>query len=229
MKIHETIIKRFLQTAAVIILGAGIFYYSTTIKEEYSDPAEELEEAYDAISKVFYEWYFDIGTSLPAGETPDYSRYSLYDVVEKGDIIFEEVGGFAVTGHIAIVEGKFCDEETGINYIRVIEAKNVGVVRSCLDDTRADDKIVTVLRVKGVTKEQIDGAVDFCISQLGKPYVCDLGKDFSPYQDDWYCSELAWAAYYNQGIDIECQAEGEPGVSPRDIRESEKTFEVFYK
>ena len=65
MKIHETIIKRFLQTAAVIILGAGIFYYSTTIKEEYTDPAEELEEAYDTISKVFYEWYFDIGTSLP--------------------------------------------------------------------------------------------------------------------------------------------------------------------
>ena len=105
----------------------------------------------------------------------------------------------------------------------------MGVVRSCLDDTRADDKIVTVLRVRGATKEQIDGAVDFCISQLGKPYVCDLGKDFSPKQDDWYCSELAWAAYYNQGIDIECQTEGEPGVSPRDIRESEKTFEIFYK
>ena len=243
MKTNNTLIKKFVLLTATSLFFATLcscgnlsenssdadIISENTSNNVSEDAAEELEETYDAINEAFYEWYINIGTSLPEDASPDYSRYNLYDTVEKGDIIFEERGGFAVTGHIAIVEGKFYDEASDTYYIRIIEAKSIGVVRSCLDDTRVDDKIVTVLRVRGADKEIIDGAVDFCISQLGKAYICDLEKDYSPDEEDWYCSELVWAAYYNQGIDLEFENEGEPGVSPRDLRESKKTYEVYFK
>lgn len=55
---------------------------------------------------------------------------------------------------------------------------------------------------------------------MGAGYKIDLQKDTEPGQADWYCSELVWAAYKNQGIDIEVSGNGEPGVTPRDIKNS---------
>lgn len=93
-----------------------------------------------------------------------------------------------------------------------------------------DDKEVSIYRVKGSTIEQRNKAVDFCISQLGKSYFLDLKKDRSEKQKDWYCSELVWAAYINQGIDIETNDfPNEPGVTPRDIKNSSNTYRVRFK
>lgn len=57
----------------------------------------------------------------------------------------------------------------------------------------------------------------------------DFKKNTSYYEKDWYCSELVWAAYYNQGIDIEKTGINEPGVTPRDIRDSSKTYSISIK
>ena len=50
-----------------------------------------------------------------------------------------------------------------------------------------------------------DAAVDFAIGQIGKPYQLDydLGIDASPDAEEWYCAELVWASYFNQGIDLD--------------------------
>ncbi|MBQ9862641.1 MAG: hypothetical protein IJM28_01905, partial [Lachnospiraceae bacterium] len=61
---------------------------------------------------------------------------------------------------------------------------------------------------------------------LGKKYSLDFAKDTSSSEKDWYCSELVWAAYKNQGIDIEVAGNGEPGVTPRDLRNSSLTYTV---
>lgn len=151
-------------------------------------------------------------------------------MLAKGDIIFEAEGGFGITGHIAIVEGRFYDSKQKKYYYRIIEAIDQGVVRSVLDDERVDDKDVSIYRVKGSTAEQRNKAVNFCISQLGKPYFLDFKKDRSENQKDWYCSELVWAAYKNQGIDIETSDFlNEPGVTPRDIKNSSNTYRVRFK
>ena len=93
-----------------------------------------------------------------------------------------------------------------------------------------DDKDVRIYRVKGATANQKNKAVDFCISQLGKKYFLDLAKNTSKNQKDWYCSELVWAAYKNQGIDIESNDFfNEPGVTPRDIVNSSNTYKVSFK
>ena len=49
-------------------------------------------------------------------------------------------------------------------------------------------------------------AVDFCLTQLGKQF--DIFLAFWPGSKNknsnlWYCSELVWAAYIHQGIDLD--------------------------
>ncbi len=176
-------------------------------------------------------YYYNTGTSCPA--QANYNRYNLLNVVQKGDVIFEANGGYGITGHIAIVEGIYSrNDGTGRKYIRLIEAlsnSEGGVTRSILDDTRVDEKAVAILRVSGATSSKINGAVSFCQGELGSSYFLDFAKDHSASETDWYCSELVWAAYYNQGINIEVGGlHGEPGVTPRDIRKCKLTYEVAY-
>lgn len=71
-----------------------------------------------------------------------------------------------------------------------------GVTRSILDDTRVDEKAVTILRVSGATSSNIKSAVNFCRGEVGSTYKLDVpAKDTSSDETDWYCSELVWAAY----------------------------------
>lgn len=164
-------------------------------------------------------YYYNTGYSCPTEAT--YGKYNLLDVVQKGDIIFEANGGFGITGHIAIVDS-FPNRGDGTQYIRIIEAiLPGGVVYSILDDKRVDDKDVTILRVTSATGIQKGGAVTFCREARGAAYNLDFAKDTSDAEIDWYCSELVWAAYLSRGIDIETTgAYNEPGITPRDIRNS---------
>lgn len=161
-----------------------------------------------------------------------YDKYNLLDVVQKGDIIYESEGGFGITGHIAIVDGIYTNSD-GSQYIRLIEAisNDYGdVTNSILDDTRVDEKGVTILRVSGATPTIIDNAVSFCRDEIGSTYNLDVpAKDTSSDETDWYCSELVWAAYKKQGIDIEVGGwHGEPGITPHDILNSDKTSTVSF-
>lgn len=174
------------------------------------------------------KWYYNTGTTLP--QAANYSSYNLLGTVQKGDIIFEANGGYGITAHTAIVEGIFYSSALQQYYIRVVEAIDDGVVRSVLDDERVNDKEVTVLRVSGSTSQQIFSALNFCVSQLGKEYSLDFGKDTSASESDWYCSELIWAGFYNHGVNIETTGVyNEPGITPRDIYNSSKVTKVSFK
>lgn len=204
--------------------GQSVNDYENSFYKVFSSPTAQ---PYSSSSSGSDKYYYNTKTSCPSSAT--YSKYDLLDVVQKGDIIYENNGGFGITGHIAIVEGIYSrgdDDDT--KYIRIIEAIDVGVVRSILDDTRVDDKAVTILRVSSATTSNKNSAVSFCVSQLGKNYNLDLAKDTSKDEKDWYCSELVWAAYKNQSIDIEVSGNGELGITPHDIRDSSKTSTIAY-
>ena len=172
-------------------------------------------------------YYYNTGTSCPSKAT--YSKYNLLNTVKKGDIIYEAAGFFYIAGHIAVVEGVY-SRPGGGKYIRVIEAIDDGVVRSILDDTRIDERDGYVLRVKNASTGVINNAVSFCVGELGSSYSLDFAHDRSSSETDWYCSELAWAAYKNQGIDIETTGWlNEPGITPRDIYRSSKMSSVSIK
>lgn len=167
------------------------------------------------------EWYYNSGISLP--QRPRYGRFN-FGLIQFGDILFEGAGGEGVTGHIAIIEGSFFDSRFNVNYWRVIEAiKGAGVSRGVLDDDRFVERKGQLLRVQSANIQARRGAVNFAIQQLGSRYcVLVIGRPTSVNQSRWHCAILVWAAYMNQGIDIEVNSSGgrgfNVGVTPRDIR-----------
>lgn len=161
-------------------------------------------------------WHYNTGTSLP--QEPNYCKYHLLEKCKPGDILFEAKGNHGITGHCAIVEGKFYDPIKKKHYIRIVEGLSYGISRSVLDDDRLDNRAGYIYRIKNASEIQKQAAIDFCISQLGKPYKFGFSKDHHPTLDVWYCSQLLWAGYKNIGIDIETNwIINEPGVTPRDI------------
>ena len=205
-------------------------------EEEYADaylgimePMEIHDPDPNTKSGNSGSWYYNTGTILPENADPVYGKTNLYETVEKGDIIFEANGGYGITGHTAIVEGKYYNAASGKKYIRIIEVISEGVVRSCLDETRAAERAAVILRVKGAAPSVISGAVSFCAGQLGARYILDFQKDTDISEQDWYCSELIWAAYYHQGIDLEGSGITEPGITPRDIKNGPLTQIVNYR
>ncbi|MDR2888461.1 MAG: hypothetical protein LBV33_01305 [Lachnospiraceae bacterium] len=173
-------------------------------------------------------WYYDTGTDLP--QPANYSKYNLLDTVVEGDVIYESKGGWGITGHTAIVEGTYYSSTYQQYYIRIIEATTTGVVRSVLDDDRIDDKGSSILRVDSATPTIALNAISFCLSQLGKDYMIDFQKDTGIGEPDWYCSELVWAGYYRQGIDIETDNFfNEPGITPRDINNCDRLTSINFR
>lgn len=67
---------------------------------------------------------------------------------------------------------------------------------------------------------QRQAAVDFALSQVGRPYQWyDIHSWWAnaypddpddPWSDWWYCSELVWASYFHQGINIDVTPEPSP-------------------
>lgn len=163
------------------------------------------------------QWY-NTGTSLP--HAVDYSNFDLIKFVRRGDIVYEDSGFFGLTGHIALVEGVYYDDNYEQWYIRLIEAVSDGVTRGLLTPTRFNEKEVEIYRLLDANDEIIDGAIDFMISQLGKKYEIAVHKNNSPDNEDWYCSELVWAAFYHQGIYLDEDDNDQFGsiVFPREIK-----------
>jgi len=67
----------------------------------------------------------------------------------------------------------------------------------------------TSARVASATPEQIQGAIKWGLSRIGDPYqLWDPQKIANPNSryftaQKWYCSEFIWAAFYNNGIDVD--------------------------
>ena len=175
-------------------------------------------------------WYYNTGVNPMY--SPLYTTKNILWVAQPGDILYEDAGGFGLTGHTAIVEGTYYSARFGQFYIRVVEAIGYlsgsagdgdGVCRGVLDGVRYSDREGTLLRVANATEAQKTAAVNFCVNQIGKGYNLDLGHDTSSAQSDWYCSELIWAAYYSQGIDLETDSTMS-GITPHELRDSSRTY-----
>ena len=194
--------------------------YIVNLDENQSSVINPGIDTYGSISDGPLEYYYNTG--LNYSPLYNYSKYNILAKIKKGDMIFENKGFYGLSGHTAIVEGKIYQPYVKKYYIRLIEAISVGVCRGVLDSNRVDDRQVYVKRPKNVTSTQINNALDFARSQLGKPYKLDFKKNTSASEKNWYCSELYWASYYNQGINLEKPIGiNEPGVTPRDLYYSE--------
>ncbi len=163
------------------------------------------------------QWYYDTGTTLP--RAVDYSTNNLLQTVKRGDLIFDKNGGGRVFGHAGIIEGIYYDADKKQNYIRIIESVSTGVSYGVLSEDRYHDRNTSIYRIRGVTSEQIDWAIAFYKSQLGKDWGLDLSHNYMEEKDTWMCSTLIWAGFMRQGIDLENKAivDNGVGVLPEDI------------
>lgn len=202
----------------------GLFLQS--LMEDISPNSFEFSSEPNASTySIGDDWYFNTGTSLP--QKAKYSSYNLLTTARKGDIIHEVKGDAAfVLHHASIVEGIFWSSTYNQFYIRVIEAGLPKVSRGVFDEERLANKEGTILRVSA-SEEQRNNAVVFCISQLGKAYALHTSKRSSASSDSWYCSELVWAAYKNQGIEL-LNSPAKETVLPDDLYSSNKTSIVGY-
>lgn len=96
-----------------------------------------------------------------------------------------------------------------------------------------DQEAKAAFRVTGITDEQIDGALQFVLQQAlsengyqqayipkcAEPTECSMGFK-------WYCSELVWAAFYSQGIQLEKYPARIIAIPPDQLAEHPDTYKL---
>ena len=196
-----------------MVLDISLEEYIGTINEKVNYDDYILEKKSES------ELLNNTGTFCPTSAT--YGSTRLLSMASAGDLVYEAAGGFGITGHIAIVEGRYWDPVGKRYYIRVVEAISDGVCRGILDDKRYAEKCGYLLKFSsnsGVSFTIKQKAVSFCLGELGKSY------GFGSSQSDWYCSELAWTAYSRQNIYIGSKSDGL--ILPYTMYMSSKTASV---
>jgi hypothetical protein len=144
----------------------------------------------------------------------NYTKYDMFPSdFQEGDLVFFDTtfppGRWNVSGydHVLIYLGN--DSFIGTNFDRNTGTSDVCVVGST-DLFRNPHLINPVYgRVINATVEQRHNATEWALSRVGDLYqTWDPRKEADPNApmitaDRWYCSEIVWAAYYHQGIDID--------------------------
>ncbi|MBC8275561.1 MAG: hypothetical protein H8E40_11425 [Chloroflexi bacterium] len=125
--------------------------------------------------------------------------------IQPGDILYDEGSIFIPVILPPIPPTIISIGHTGM-YVRsgiTIEADSSGVLyRDISSWDKPQRKNVYLLRVN-CSQEAINNAINFAVAQLNKEYDYKwVQKKCSPESNHWYCSELVWAAYYNQGAGI---------------------------
>ena len=188
-------------------------------------------------------------TNLSKKSINKYSDPSIDDLVvnlKKGDIVTRNVDAdrfplFKDFKHPLMYTGENITNDTGvvIKYA-FIEANGGGNVEywNYTKEKLVESIHKTIFRVVNANDIQIDNAVKFLKSQLGKKFqtiIEEMVKENDPTKNDsWYCTEIIWAAYYNcdydpadgiygHGIDIDCNKG--LNVWPWDIFNSKETRE----
>lgn len=127
-------------------------------------------------------------------ENQDIPQYLL-----PGDIIFFECGNYSYYlpgwDHcgIYIGDGQFIHASEYLGYI----------AKHNLTFFMKMDLEIGFGTVKSANESQRYNAIEFAESQLGKPYGFSYPKSSCANREEWCCTDLIWAAYINQGIDID--------------------------
>lgn len=165
--------------------------------------------------------YYNNCTSLP--DEAYYTSYNLLADVSRGDIFYERNGIASLTGHIGIIVGHYYDTRRKLFYLKCVEAIQPGVKYGIVDDGRVDEGGFSIYRVNATSKQR-DSAVAFCTSQLNKNWSIIGMEKKTVSSEHWYCSELVWAGYKREGIDLDSGSL--PGVEPDEIRDSPKLSKI---
>ena len=149
-----------------------------------------------------------------------------YSNIQVGDILYEAAGSIgSVTGHAAFVTS--IDHESAYgNYIQTVEAVSPCVSYGFIDDNRMVLFKASIYRVVEATYYVIISAKNFVLMQLGDSWNFHSGLHTSIYSDNWYCSELVWAAYNFTYIDLR-NNKNSSYCMPADLKNSNGVTQVM--
>lgn len=120
------------------------------------------------------------------------------------------------TGHVAIKGNK--DRET-------VESYPEDGVRSRIDKWKGAHKFYKAMAI-GSTSTRRTNAVNYANSKVNKPYNHNFWNKWT--ETSFYCSQLVWRAWYNQGIDID-NNKNDTIVTPVEVGLSSNTYKFEYK
>lgn len=151
-----------------------------------------------------------------------------YGAIKEGDILLETQTVLNNIGHVACIYDLDHKSDKG-EYIQTIDCVKGGTQFGFLDDNRMVNFQVKILGVRGVTSAQREDVKYFHYKQLGKEYNLwhagaydRLNTDIN--SEDWYCSEMMYAAYKYAGIDMTDAIGEKGGCWPADIYGSHYTY-----
>ena len=190
-------------------------------------------------------WYgIEVNNGIPViTYSINYDGSDLLKYLKPGDIVYEQNAGLDIIdyiGHIALVVDVKQETPTQQGYVLLIESmpdsnnpytgepRNLGVCYALMTPTRFTEKYVSIVRVKNVTDEQIQGAIQFAKDQVEDDdiWLFRPWKETDVDHNKWYCSELVWAAYYHQGIFLE--PHDDTAVLPEEIYESSAVSTIMH-
>ncbi|MFP4142447.1 MAG: YiiX/YebB-like N1pC/P60 family cysteine hydrolase [Thermoplasmata archaeon] len=146
------------------------------------------------------------------------------DKLEKGDIVVVSGGPLS-----KIVPGRWTHAMMYIGDGEVIESVKDGVEIN--DAEMINDREKAAIYRVDTDLETKEKAIDFAMDQLGKSYDYTWwSKDV--YDSSYYCSELIWASYYSNGVDID-ENPGWSwsyayGVAPTELADDGDTVRIAY-
>jgi hypothetical protein len=157
------------------------------------------------------------------------------DILYDKDAVYSSIAGVFTIGHTAMYVGDLNIDGQTKQTQEIESLFKKGVTNddiSTWDYPHRDNVYLIRVNTTDAIKEN---AVSFVANQLDKPYDWHWWqKSADPNSPSWYCSELDWAAYFNQGIDLEHHTALEkaqpdletPYVSPAEIFADEDTYVV---
>lgn len=153
-----------------------------------------------------------LSNTISAVKIADLNTTSIREVTnKKSDIVDLKMGDilFCVSQYITMHCLIFKQYNFTNEMYEFIEANSEhGVRRIFYSENTVNNTIIykKFVRVKNANETQKQNAILFAESQIGKEFEWDMffhnknnipNNSNDPFSDVWYCTELAWAAYYN--------------------------------
>lgn len=130
----------------------------------------------------------------------------------------------SLTGHAVIVDDSLANITEAVGNIPVIDSGKViqtPLYKWLIDELKAGTIIYVVWPFKDgkfVSREMMGvEAGKYARMQIGKPYNWDFPDRFT--EEKFYCSQLCWRAWYNQGCRLD--RDGKGIIKPNDLLKEE--------
>lgn len=208
-------------------------YYLEGYDSDWSDWTSETNKYYNQLENGTYIFKVKAkDQSEYIDESPAERSFEVSIPKWRKSILIGDILNLRSCGLLASILHEWTHTGIYVGEGKVIEALSEGVLEtSIINWDYPTQTYCTLLRVKPSTTEIRNSAARWAKKQEEKNYVLSFyEKLYDANEPDWYCSELVWAAYFNQGINLDVDDVGGyqqwNGVKPGDIYEDSNTEEI---